>query len=496
MEEKVTTMYFHRLSNTIHYVDTAEEGRPSSDRTCSRPINLEEQMIRVHSGLRCFSSGHCSETVHICEPLRTVLDLSKERSFRQIHPQVTTSLRDIVPPERKDAVSMKTTKHLVSEMFEDTLEEMSSAFIDFDDHCEELAVDSISDSARSLLLKTMSKTQQFARLCAWLTPSGDSRVLSELEVRLPMMTSKIVGAILQTLLSISSEGSSKDTVDCSQMPVSNFLHAVADHIISGVSPELATPRQCRRESQSSVGSQSENIFMNIISSPVFILFIQDFLKEAFEVTRRILEEETSKIALLSEEGNCGRSGEGSPKTPVYAGSTAAVASRVVSALVLELRSTFQEDFGLVDYSADPCLYSARVQMVANRLLTCIQTRIRNGLAMPIFVRAHEAMKSPEDVPQRPRHLQLAVETIVLITEYAMSVSLDVASAGHFYHFLQSFQTAVILSSFGLEQTSTEEEDSADGSPPRRFPFRLPRIRLPKLRFKVLQVQNWSNMGFS
>ena len=112
--------------------------------------------------------------------------------------------------------------------------------------------------AKKLLLVIVTKIQdslQMSTVSGWLSVIRGSPVNTneQLDDLLPFVTAKAVGAVFQSMLSICTEGTSKESTRCgSATPLYNFIQAVAHNITSEVSPSATTHRQSASETCSNV----------------------------------------------------------------------------------------------------------------------------------------------------------------------------------------------------------------------------------------------------
>ncbi|XP_037403629.1 uncharacterized protein LOC108424015 isoform X1 [Pygocentrus nattereri] len=503
-----------------------------------RPIEsiseMDKQIVQMQSAVKCsfMESSTDGPAVRTC--LRELFDITKGTYFSNIHDEVIRSMTFMVPQEMQASVNVHTTFSLISSIYEDVLKKMNSALLETDvltGSWIDSVVPQITDMAKTLLSSTMKKLQDFleiCKVCDWLRASRGSPVdiLDELDAVVPTLTRKVVGAAFQSLLGISSEGTSKDVMDCgSDTPLINFLQAVADKIESEISSESATPKQSSCPSDSSVVDElpssqgrndfdrkercevatcsvvtekllsshrprSERVLESIIfnklnqnsdadsterdTERLFRLSVNGFLVESSKMVHHIIKNETTEMARTS---------------PVFdstlESSMLAAASGVVSALVSDLKSTFQEDFKLVDPSLDPTLYTTQIQMVSNKVLESIQSKLKEVLIIYIFMRVNGVMKTTYDAQLRSSLLTASRETLKIITEAIMAIlrRFNVADSIFLYRrFLWNLQECLIQPSPDLSESSdVSSEDSFDEELYCRP--RFPKIRLPKLRFK-------------
>ncbi|KAL7842774.1 hypothetical protein SRHO_G00244630 [Serrasalmus rhombeus] len=504
-----------------------------------RPIEsisgMDKQIVEMQSAVKCsfMESSTDGPAVRMC--LRELFDITKGTYFSNIHDEVIRSMTFMVPQEMQASVNVHTTFSLISSIYEDVLKKMNSALLETDvltGSWIDSVVPRITDMAKTLLSSTMKKLQDFleiCKVCDWLRASRGFPVdiLDELDAVVPTLTRKVVGAVFQSLLSISSEGTSKDAMDCgSDTPMNSFLQAVADKLESEISSESATPKQSSCPSDSSVvdelpSSQGRNDFgvkerrevatCSVVTEKLLTshrprservlesiilnklnqnsdtdsternterLSINAFLVELSKMVHHIIKSETTEIARTS---------------PVFdstlESSMLAAASGVVSALVSDLKSTFQEDFKLVDPSLDPTLYTTQIQMVSDKVLESIPSKLKEVLIIYIFMRVNGVMKTTYDAQLRSSLLTASRETLKIITEAIMAIlrRFNVTDSIILYRrFLGNLQECLIQPSPDLSESSdVSSEDSFEEELYCRP--RFPKIRLPKLRFK-----KWKN----
>ena len=129
--------------------------------------------------------------------------------------------------------------------------------------------------AKKLLLVILTKIQdslQMSTVFGWLSVIRGSPVNTneQLDDLLPFVTAKAVGAVFQSMLSICTEGTSKESTRCgSATPLYNFIQAVAHNITSEVSPSATTHRQSASETdtvetKSQIRPRCESFLENVI----------------------------------------------------------------------------------------------------------------------------------------------------------------------------------------------------------------------------------------
>ncbi|KAL7857979.1 hypothetical protein AOLI_G00180810 [Acnodon oligacanthus] len=422
---------------------------------------IDKQIVEMQSVVKCSFTESSSDSAAVRMCLRELFDITKGTYFSNIHDEVIRSVRFMVPQEIWAAVNVHTTFSLVSSIYEDVLKKMNSALLETDVLIEswiDSVVPRITDMAKTLLSSTMKKLQDFleiCRVCGWLRVSRGSPVdiLDELDAVMPTLTRKVVGAVFQSLLSISSQVTSKDMMDCgSDTPLKNFLQAVADKI------ELEKPKQSSRPSDSSVADEPpssqgrnyldgkerrematcsvvteklltshrplcdrvlESIILNNLNQnsdtdsterDTQRLSVNAFLVESSKIVKHIINNKTTEITRTS---------------PVFdsmlESSMLAAASGIMSALVSDLRSTIQENFNFADPSLDPILYATQIQMVSDKVLESIQPKLKEMLITDIFMRVNGVMKTKYDAQLRSSLLTASRETLKIITEAIMAI---------------------------------------------------------------------------
>ncbi|XP_017569047.1 uncharacterized protein LOC108436847 isoform X2 [Pygocentrus nattereri] len=200
-------------------------------------------------------------TSPLSEPLRDWVGITKDSIFKNVHSEVTRSMRNIAFPSMMRFLNRKTTFNLTNSILDHSLRKINSTLAelhhDAESHQEPLFPGSTSkEAARKLLSATFTKMQDVVQLCAvsdWLSDSQGSPVdvHEELEEMLPLITAKVVATLFESMLTICSEG----TPAKSETPLFNFVQAVNDKIRSDLF-KAASLRQAPSGRSSSIGWKS------------------------------------------------------------------------------------------------------------------------------------------------------------------------------------------------------------------------------------------------
>ncbi|KAI4885205.1 hypothetical protein NFI96_018762, partial [Prochilodus magdalenae] len=463
---------------------------------------MDDQIVKLQNGLRRLSMETCKEAPPVRKLLESIFNLTKGTNFYKIHNTVISSVRLMLPQEMREVVNLKTTFSLVSSVYDDVLKEMNSALSEMNFYAEvwdDSVQTGIMEIAKKLLLSTMKRLQDFLDICSvcgWLRASRGSPVdiHRDLKVVVPPLSIKVVEAIFQAMLSISSEGTS---VDCMDTSLSSFLQDVADQVKTKVFPWSATPRQLSSPSDCSVVKDlpspqeqadlaTEEHLVDKKAKFAERLFAPDFLSEASKMVYKIINDETSETATTTEGD---KSQQTSLEPPVFESelenSMLAAASGLVSALVTELMSTLEEDFELVDPSADPSLYSTQVEIVSDKVLNSIQDKVKDILVADLFMRANGALNAQDDAQLNAKLLSASSDILKTITDSITEVLQRLArkpSTMLYYLFLRALKEGLNLTSQHLSKFCKARSDQSKRR--RVFPVRSPKFKLPKLlRFK-------------
>ncbi|KAI4894219.1 hypothetical protein NFI96_016671, partial [Prochilodus magdalenae] len=431
---------------------------------------MDENIIKLQSGLKHLDTESCSDGAPISEDITTLFDLTKGTYFTKIHNEVTESIRAILPPEMRDAVNSHTTFSLTSSFYDDMLKQMNCAVMKMVNHGPgRIPLLTGTNPGSNLLLRTMKKLQDFwqiCRVCCWLRASRGSpvNIHDQLEAVVAPLTLKVVA-----LLNNSTEGTSKGAMDCGlDAPLRNFLLAVADKIRTEISPD-SNVVDVQSSAQEKVDPDTEDRHPVADCSDVTVTSETVKNSEGHQASSEHLEPPAVDSKLES--------------------SMLAASSGVVSALVSELKSTIKEDLALVDPSVDPLHYTTQVQLVSDKVLKSIQATMKEVLMADIFSTAIGAM-TPEDDAQL--HLNLVTCSKQILRSIIDHLTLIIQSGdeniqGLNKQFLQSVWRCIIIYKLHLacfSAVSDEPSGEIQPSRRRRFTVRMPRISLPRLRLRL------------
>ncbi|KAI4888763.1 hypothetical protein NFI96_030209 [Prochilodus magdalenae] len=459
---------------------------------------MDDQIVKLQGGLRCLSKESCGRTAPVRKLLEAVFNFTKGTHFRKIHNEVISSVRLMLPNETREAVNIKTTYSLTSGLFDEVLKEMNSALTEINLYAkvwDDSVLTGIMEVSKKLLLTTMKRLQDFldiCRVCDWWRASRGSPVdiHHDLEAVVPPLSVKVAGAIVQTMLSVSSEGTSWDSSDT---PLSNFLQAVVNNIKTKISSGSAETRR------DELSGPSGSTIVRVQPSPHLVtighladnmkslaerLSVTDFLVEASQMVCEIINDETSEAAMTSESA---ASQSRSVDPPVFESqlesSMLAAASGLVSALVSGLESTFQEDFEVADPSADPSLYTTQVEVVSDKVLNSIQAKLKDVLVASFLIRANQSFNTQDDAQLNLHLLSASKEILRTVTDSLLAVlhRLESKTSTKVYErFLQTLREGLILTSKHLSRFCKARSDRK----PRIFP-----VRFPKMVFRMLSSKN-------
>ncbi|KAI4894217.1 hypothetical protein NFI96_016669 [Prochilodus magdalenae] len=374
---------------------------------------MERQILKLQSGLEA------SDCVPINLSLSTLFNITKGTYFSKIQEVIIRIVKSLLPLEMRDAVNNYTIYSLTSSVHEELLKQMSFIFVEkifrapsWDDSVEI----EIMDVAKKLLLTTVKKLQDFCLICAlcgWLRASRGSlfNVHDEVEALVHSLTTKVAGAIFQSMLSISSEGTSKDALYSGlDTPLNNFIQAVDQKIRA---ESLSSPSNSNR-TEEQPSPQEQNDFATKEIHPVASCF--DITEKVWSSDRprceRVLESIIFNHINVHDEANttekdaqkvfCFSSKhffvEASRMVSQIINSESA-ASEIVSALVSQLKSTLGEDCVLADPSVAPALYTTQVQMVSDKIVKSIKPTLMEVVLIDMFRRSDEAMTTQKNTDQ-------------------------------------------------------------------------------------------------
>ncbi|KAI4885208.1 hypothetical protein NFI96_018766, partial [Prochilodus magdalenae] len=459
---------------------------------------MKDQIMKLQSGLELFYKESSSDSVQTGKLLASLFTLTKGTYFSRIQEEVIRTVRSLLPPEMSDAVNNYTVYSLTSSVYEELLKQISSfpmAVIVPAAPWDHSVLTGIMDVSKELLLTTMKKLQDFCQMCTvcgWLRTSRGSfvNIYDELEAKVHPLTTKVAGAIFRSMLSISSEGTSKDALYCPlDTPLSNFIQAVDLKIRA---ESMSSPFDSNRTDEQ-LSPQEQNDFATKEIHPVASCF--DLTEKVWSSNRPRCERVLESIILGDDTQRdlCFSSKyffvEASRMVSQIINSESA-ASEVVSALVSELKSTF-EDCVLADPSVAPALYTKHVQMVSDNIVRSIKATLMEVVLTDIFKRTDEVMSQNTDRLKfdllfgSRKILNTIIDSILeVVTKLRDSKVV-------FKRFLYTFRDCLNLSTSHLSEfckatdESSEEssKDSLQSQRQRRFTVRFPRIPFPKLTFK-------------
>ncbi|XP_076828007.1 uncharacterized protein LOC143474423 isoform X2 [Brachyhypopomus gauderio] len=399
----------------------------------SAGICISSSPHEVEHGKTHDSEGWCrcdvasrSSTASLPEPLGVIFDISKDKIFSLIHGEVTRAIMNMLPPETKRYLNMKETISVMSAIVDDSLKQMNSSLREI--YCTpdlyesvRLSVSHIEYVAHHLMLGVMTRMLGFLEFCIITSWSSDIRgfpthIHDELDELLPLVTSATVGATVEHMLSVCSEGTSNDVAgDVSDRPLWDFLQAVSKHIssaaLSGKTSssidrimqllEYSKPRPRSERILESIifSSTNEDHNMGMFNNKVnthglFRMSCETFQLEASKRVSNVIMSVTSELTKVSQVSIFKNADLSSPPVSEASLKSNAFASAVsiVNGITDALRSSFEEDLLKIAHpSTDPALYKSQVQLVSEKVLRSTQANLKDAFVTNLLIRADVIM---------------------------------------------------------------------------------------------------------
>ncbi|XP_076847294.1 uncharacterized protein LOC143493069 isoform X3 [Brachyhypopomus gauderio] len=399
----------------------------------SAGICISSSPHEVEHGKTHDSEGWCrcdvasrSSTASLPEPLGVIFDISKDKIFSLIHGEVTRAIMNMLPPETKRYLDMKETISVMSAIVDDSLKQMNSSLREI--YCTSdlyesvrLSVSHIEYVAHHLMLGVMTRMLGFLEFCIITSWSSDIRgfpthIHDELDELLPLVTSATVGATVEHMLSVCSEGTSNDVAgDVSDRPLWDFLQAVSKHIssaaLSGKTSssidrimqllEYSKPRPRSERILESIifSSTNEDHNMGMFNNKVnthglFSMSCETFQLEASKRVSNVIMSVTSELTKVSQVSIFKNADLSSPPVSEASLKSNAFDSAVsiVNGITDALRSSFEEDLLKIAHpSTDPALYKSQVQLVSEKVLRSTQAKLKDALVTNLLIRADVIM---------------------------------------------------------------------------------------------------------
>ncbi|XP_076839054.1 uncharacterized protein LOC143484286 isoform X2 [Brachyhypopomus gauderio] len=284
-----------------------------------------------------------------------------------------------------------------------------------------LSVSHIEYVAHHLMLGVMTRMLGFLEFCIITSWSSDIRgfpthIHDELDELLPLVTSATVGATVEHMLSVCSEGTSNDVAgDVSDRPLWDFLQAVSKHIssaaLSGKTSssidrimqllEYSKPRPRSERILESIifSSTNEDHNMGMFNNKVnthglFRMSCETFQLEASKRVSNVIMSVTSELTKVSQVSIFKNADLSSPPVSEASLKSNAFDSAVsiVNGITDALRSSFEEDLLKIAHpSTDPALYKSQVQLVSEKVLRSTQAKLKDAFVTNLLIRADVIM---------------------------------------------------------------------------------------------------------